>query len=387
MDPEQAHRAQLIEKITEILQDNVPPGGLSVAVGSSPSTLTSFCVGQADIIKDEPISSKQSFGIGSITKVFVAVVIFQLVEEGKLHLSDTVAKHVDAQVWHDIDDAETATIAQLLSHTAGVDSWEDDPDWIVHGRGKALKPAHVWGKTETLGYIRRPKKTAPSPGTYYYANTNYTLLGLIIEKVTHNTAEGEIRRRIFEPLGMSSTFLEGFEGPKPGVVDGRYHLATDTFRQVAGVCPEFPEISNGIVDATKSNLSVEWAAGGLVSTTSDLLRFAFALRDSTLLGPKSTAAMRDWHPVPAKAPPSNEMGRGLFRMTLPGARGTWLGHFGGVLGFTAGLWFQEKGSCAVCVLSNVGKMHAGDVPSAVTQVIVASDFLVAASKLASIDAQ
>ena len=72
------------------------------------------------------------------------------------------------------------------------------------------------------------------------------------------------------------------------------------------------------------------------------------------------------------------MGHGLFRMKLPG-KGTWLGHFGGVLGSTAGLWWQEERDCVICVLANVGKSHTGDMPSGVTNVVLESDSLAIAS--------
>ncbi len=376
MAKQNTDRAHLIAKVNSILQDNVAAGGLSAAIASTYPASFQFRAGHADIIKDEPMKSTHLFGIGSITKVFVAVVIFQLVEEGKLGLLGTVGKHLGTEVCRDIDNAEMATIEQLLSHRAGIDSWEDDPSWIIHGRGKAMEPTHIWGKTEPLDYLRRPKITAPSPGNWYYSNTNYTLLGLIIEKVTHNTAEAEIRRRILQPLDMKHTFLEGFEESSLENVPCRYHLATAAFRETAGICPAFPQIRDDLIEVTGSNLSASWLAGGMVSSASDLLKFAFALRDGKLLKPATMAVMQHWRPATRGA----EMGHGLFRMKLPG-KGTWLGHFGGVLGFTAGLWWQEEGDCVICVLANVGKSHAGDVQSGVNSVVLESDFLAIASQL------
>lgn len=371
----------LVAEIDAILRDSVWAGvpGLSAAVHSSTKTWT-FSSGVSDVRTLDLIdATTHLFGIGSITKVFVAVVVLQLVEEGKLSLSDTVGGLLDPAVYHDIVDAKDATVARLLSHEAGIDSWEDDPDWIRSGRGSETDPSHIWTKTEPLDYIRRPKKTAPEPGKWYYSNTNYTFLGLISEKAAQSTAEVEIRRRILTPLGMRQTYLEGFERPpSDGSPPCRYHWATDTFRDAAGKSPSFPSVNERLIDCTSSNLSTEWTAGGILSSARDLVTFAAALRDGKLLSAESLAIMTEWRP----ATNGEEMGHGLFRMKRPGG-GKWLGHFGGVLGFTAALWWEDGGDCVVSVLSNVGTMHAGNVPSSAGHVVVKSGLLEVASKLAS----
>ncbi|KAF2217505.1 hypothetical protein CERZMDRAFT_31780 [Cercospora zeae-maydis SCOH1-5] len=167
------------------LRDNTIAGGESVSIASSQAGPLCFRTGFADINKTTPVQEKHLFGVGSITKVFVAVVIFQLVEEGKLTLQDTVQKHLPADIYRGIDDAENASIYQLLNHTSGIDSWEDDASWLVDARGSRIGMHRIWQKTETLDYVRRTKQTAPSPGTWSYANTNYTLLGLIVESIDH----------------------------------------------------------------------------------------------------------------------------------------------------------------------------------------------------------
>lgn len=318
------------------------------------------------------------FGIGSITKVFVTVVVLQLVEEGKLQLSDTVEQYLSADIYRDIDNAQTASIEYHLSHRAGIDSWEDEPNWIRNGRGRDLKPEHIWSKTETLDYIRRPKVFAPNPSEWHYANTNYTLLGLIIECITGTTVEEQVRRRILNLLGMEETYFEGFEEPRL-TTPHCYYLATEAFKQNTGVCPSFPEIQTGLIDATGANLSLSWAAGGMMSSAADLLKFAIALRDGKLLSPASMAILKEWRPAMNNA----EVGHGLFRIK-PDGGGTWHGHSGGVLGFSAGLWWNEDGNCAFAVLQNVGTMHAGGVHGAVQKLLRDPDFLTLASQLAKV---
>ncbi|UNI16566.1 hypothetical protein JDV02_002992 [Purpureocillium takamizusanense] len=375
----------LIAEINAILRGSVWAGvpGLTAAVHSSRKQKTwSFSSGVSDRRTLEPIeAAAHHFGIGSITKVFVAVVVLQLIEEGKLCLEDTIGGLLAPDVYRDIPDARDATVARLLSHEAGIDSWEDDRHWIRNARGCETDPSHIWTRTEPLDYIRRPKKTAPEPGKWYYSNSNYTFLGLIIEKVAQSSAEVEIRRRILTPLDMKQTYMEGFERPADdGCTPRRYHWATDAFRRDAGVSPSFPSVNEDLIDCTASNLSTEWTAGGIVSSAGDLVTFAAALRDGKLLSAESLAAMTEWRP----ASNGEEMGRGLFRMTRPGDGRRWLGHFGGVLGFTAALWWEEGEGrdCAVAVLSNVGTMHAGMVPSSGGHVVVKSELLELASRLA-----
>ncbi len=103
-----------------------------------------------------------------------------------------------------IPNAARASVRQLLDHTSGVPSWEFDPEWIRHGRGSAMDVSHLWGKTEALNYLKSGRdKATNEPGLGYgYSNSNYTLLGLIIEKVTGRDAVLEIHERLLRPRGI-----------------------------------------------------------------------------------------------------------------------------------------------------------------------------------------
>lgn len=387
MTSKERSRSDISSALQSLIDQSIDTGvpGTSAQISSSvQGTLWTSTSGSVDLSADAPVSTNHLFGIGSITKVFVTVVILQLVEEQKLRLDDKIGNLLPLEVYKEIENAPGATVAALLSHTAGLDSWEDDPVWITHGRGRELDPEKIWSKTETLEYVRRPNTSGPSPGTFSYSNTNFTLLGLIVEAISHQTAESEIRRRILEPLGMTNTYLEGFEEPTtPNISPRRYHWNTAEFRSSAGICPSFTLQRNNLIDATGSNLSVEWTAGGLVSSPSDLTKFAIALRDGKLLTPSSLNVMKDWRP----ARESMEMGHGLFRVETPRSTGRWLGHFGGVLGFSAAWLWKEDGDCVVCVLANVGSMHAGKVPSGMAELVLGSDFLKLAGDLAACESR
>ncbi|KAG4440733.1 hypothetical protein IFR05_003777 [Cadophora sp. M221] len=368
-----AQEKQIKDALQSALQGSVDAGvpGIVAAISTSKGLIWSSSAGQASLEKSQLVDTTYLFGIGSITKVFVAVVIFQLIEEKKLALSTKLGEILSQEVLDGIANAPEATINTLLNHTSGVESWEDDPIWRVEGRGRNLDPARIWEKTDPLKYIRRPNPSGPKLGDWDYSNTGYTLLGLTIEKLTGKTAESEIRRRILKPLDMRSTFLEGFEEPGEGSIPSRYHWATETFIESAGICPAFTKPRKDLINVSASNLSVEWTAGGIMSSASDLLKFITALRDGRLVSASSLDVMRTWR----AAEETTEQGHGIFRWASPKGYGTWIGHHGGVLGFTASLWWKEDGDVAVCILSNVGTMHCGDVPSSSGRVFARSDFL------------
>src|SRR5579871_1035863 len=203
-DPAADLRAQLDAAVDK----GIP--GISVAIASADAPIWTYTTGCADLITRAPIRTDHLFGIGSITKTFVAVVTLQLVEAGRLRLDATPQEFLGAAV-EGISNAECATLAQLLNHTSGIRSWEDEPTWIREGRGASLDPKRLWGKLDPLASIRGKPSIAPPAVGYSYSNTNHTLLGLIIEKVTGQEAMTVIRERILTPLALRDIYLEGFE--------------------------------------------------------------------------------------------------------------------------------------------------------------------------------
>ena len=261
-------------ELDDALYREVPPVD---RVLSTDEVVWTGTAGYSDVLGKVPVKGNDRFGVGSITKTFVARVILQLVEEGKLDLEKTATDYVDMKVVENVPNADRATLRQLLNHQSGVPTWEFEPSWIRRGRGNEMVLGRVWGKTETLEYAT-PELTPAThdPGVRFaYSNTNYTLLGLVIEAVTGNDAALEIRRRILEPLGLRDTFLESFENIPEGYVN-HYHYATPEFKRIAGVHSEFPEIRESLVESTAGNLSPEWTAGGIVASARDIARWARA---------------------------------------------------------------------------------------------------------------
>ena len=175
-------QADIVARLQAILDSSIAAGvpGISASIRTSSQILWSSTAGFSDLSNQIPINDTHVFGIGSITKVFITIVILQLIEEDKLKLSDTISSLLAEEVFHGIGNAESATIGGLLRHSAGVESWEDDTKWIVEGRGKDLDPERLWGKQDTLEYIRHPSSL--TPGDFSYANTNSRFWGWLLRR-------------------------------------------------------------------------------------------------------------------------------------------------------------------------------------------------------------
>ena len=353
--------------------------GVSITIANRDGILFSGADGYAELESQTRMDTSNCFCIGSITKTFVAVVILQLVDEKKIQLEKTVLDYImPTSPYHalvaQIPNTELASLSHLLCHQSGIPTWEFEPRWIRAGRGVDIVPDKIWKKTETLEYLVNSEPTGRPGECFSYSNTNFTLLGLVIERVTGNDIAEEIRKRILAPLKLNSAYLDLFEEtvPQSAKTTDHYHFATKAFEESAGISSIFrPATHPYLINTSAANLSTEWAAGGLVMNMQDLASYARALRDGTLL--------------------SNEMKQEMFTCRLPasdkigdassGARDKSLkqsgeyycqgvchkikyrislwGHEGLTLGYSSFmLWLEDK-DVLLAGATNVGSMHSG----------------------------
>ncbi len=352
---------------------------ISAAIATRQGVIWSGAVGYANLETRSRANAAYLYGIGSITKTFVACIVERLVDQGRLSLESTAADILGPDVVAGIPNADRATIRQLLNHTSGIPTWEFDPEWIRKGRGAESDPDRVWAKAETLEYVRGGRHPATnSPGkSYAYANTNYTLLGLVVEKITTRDIVDVLHNDLLEPLGLADIQLEGFEPIDPSRIPARYHYDTPEFRRTAGLSPAFRLAAPGLIDVSRSNLSTEWTAGGLLATARDLAAFTLALRDGRVVAPKTLARMVSFAPTDEA---TEEVGQGLFHERLAD---DWLiGYDGGVLGFGAVMGWLEHADLVVVIMTNVGMMHTGDDAWYPLQLVRSKAFVRAARQLA-----
>lgn len=231
--------------------------------------------GTATLGSSRPVPAGGRFRAGSVTKTFVGAVVLQLVDEHRLGLDDTVD-----DVLPGVLPAGTGiTVRELLNHTSGL------PD-ILTTLPRPTTPEflalrwHTWSQRELVARVAdRPLLFTPGSEASY-SNTNYLLLGLIVERVTGKPFHTEIERRIIRPLGLSGTSVPGAD---PSIHGPHAH----------GYLPvEQSDGSVSVVDITAINPTVLGFAGEIISTTRDLNRFYAALFDGTLLPPYLVAQMR-----------------------------------------------------------------------------------------------
>jgi len=258
--------------------------------------------------------------IGSVTKAFVTTALMELAEEGRLSLDQPIADYVAG-----VPGGEAITLRQLGNMTSGLsDYFANERFSFEYLTGETFTPEELLG----LGLELPPH--APPDTTWWYSNTNTVLLGVVIERVTGEPLADVLAKRVFAPLGLRESFLPSERGlPKP--------FALGYTRQTA----------NGrLGDATFATPTATWAAGGMVSTVPDLLRAApmFAT-GRPLLGAATQGERLDW----VSFPPNSRVQRyGIGLLDFDG----WIGHNGGIPGYTTIAWHLPRRDLSLVVAVN-----------------------------------
>ena len=301
-----------------------------VAAGASGMTLRvddgrrsyRLASGQARLGSARSLRPAARLRVGSITKTFVSTVTLQLVAERRLTLNDTVER------WQPglIPGGASITVRQLLNHTSGIFNYTDDQAFVQQLLSHPLRAV----TPQQLVDVANAHPPVFPPGTSWsYSNTNYIVMGLILQRVTHRPVSTLLRQRIIWPLGLRHTYL-----PERSPDIRGYHAH--------GYLP--PSITGqGYVDFTRISPSLAWTAGALVSNVGDLRRFYRALLGGRLLRPAQLAQMKDLVPV------GDGLGYGLGLYSLPTPCGRIWGHDGGIPGYVTIAWNDESGRRGITV--------------------------------------
>jgi D-alanyl-D-alanine carboxypeptidase len=274
--------------------------------------------GYSNLAKKTPMHVGDRFRIGSVTKSFVATVVLQLAGEGKLSLEDSIERWLPGVV----PNSEDITIRHLLGHRSGLFDYLADE--------QVLKPylsgdfGHVWTPPQLISVATAHPRLF-EPGTKFsYSNTNYIVLGLIVEAASGNSVGTELRRRIFKPLALRSTFLATSQRIPGAHAHGYLVNGNDPLQDVTLVSPSYV-----------------WTAGGIVSTASDVAGFYRALLGGRLLKP---ALLQEMEKI------SDGYGLGLFKTHLP--CGDVFGHNGALAAYLTYAFNSKDGNRQFVVLAN-----------------------------------
>ncbi|HKV69411.1 MAG TPA: serine hydrolase domain-containing protein, partial [Gaiellales bacterium] len=281
-----------------------------------------LAAGTSDLAAGTPMRAENRFKIGSITKTFVAAVVLDLVRDGRLHLGDTVAHWLPGLV----PNGAHITVKQLLRHQSGLFDYFEDP--------RATEPylagdlGYVWTPRALIELATSHPPNFPPGTSFSYSNTNYLVLGLIVERATGHSLREELRRRIFKPLHLSSTRFPTSQRFGPRLAHG--YLWSPQSRQ----------------DVTAVSQSLGWAAGGVVSSAGDVARFFRALLGGDILPQRLLHEMRQTVPLG----PGVGYGLGVIRVASP--CGPLWGHDGSFAGYLSDTLSSAGGRHQMVLLFN-----------------------------------
>ena len=266
--------------------------------------------------------------IGSNTKTFVAVVVMQMVQEGKVGLDEPIETYLPGLIRGEGIDGSKITVRQLLQHTSGLPEYTD----TTPGRSDIFQIKDHYAQPRDLLDTALGKPAAFEPGTQWaYTNTNYVVLGMLVERVSQRPVGEQIDERIVKKLGLSHTYF-----PAPGD------------RSIKGTHPQGYHLSAGgkLEDITEMDPAWGWAAGAMVSTPSELNTFFQAVFDGRLLTQASIDEMKKGVDASSRFGPGVVYGLGLIGTPLSCGGTSW-GHGGTIHGYQTDNAVGPDGTAAI----------------------------------------
>ncbi|WP_406530012.1 serine hydrolase domain-containing protein [Streptomyces sp. I8-5] len=315
------------QALNTLVRDDGMPAALASVKGRDGRTRT-YTAGVGDLATGSKVPRGGQVRIGSNTKAFTAVVVLQLVGEGKIALDADIDTYLPGLVRGKGIDGRRITVRQLLQHTSGL------PEYGLHIDDDELR--HRYFEPRELLDIALRYKADAAPGEKWgYSNTNYLLAGLIVQKITGRPLAEEIDRRVIKRVGLRHTYF-----PTPGDKTIREPHPQGYHRNPA---------DGPLRDFTEIDPSAGWAAGQLISTDSDLNRFFGALLAGRLLPAAQLAEMRTTVPV---GDSGMRYGLGLTSRTLS-CGGVYWGHGGDIPGYETRGGVTEDGRAVNVTVTSI----------------------------------
>ena len=294
----------------------------SIATLDDGTTTAVMTSGVPNRTNGDSIGKNDRVRIGSVTKTFTASLVLQLVAEGKVDLDAPIEQYLPGLLHgsdmdgSDMDgsgtDGSAITVRQLLQHRSGLPEFAGEPgadEWIAANEDRTLTPSAAVA-------IALGKPAQFVPGTsFVYTNTNYIVLGMLVESVTGRSYADELQSRILDPLDLEDTYL-----PAAGERDIRGDHLTG-----------YQDLDGGLTDVSRTEPSIPWSAGAMVSTGTDLNAFWRALLDGQVVPAEQLAEMTTPQ-VAATEAEGLGYGMGVGATELP-CGVTYTGHSGGIYGY------------------------------------------------------
>ncbi|MGJ1269219.1 serine hydrolase domain-containing protein [Sphingobacterium spiritivorum] len=301
--------SEKLDLYIKALEDNNKFMG-SIAISQNGERVYAKSVGYIDLENKIKANENSKYRIGSISKTFTTVLVLKAVEDKKLSLDQTIKQYFPA-----IKNADKITVSHLLNHRSGIHNFTDDADYLNWN-------TKVMSEKDMVDVITKAGSDFEPDSKGEYSNSNFVLLTYIVEKTFKKSYADLLTAYITKPLGLQNTYL----GSKINVKNNEaksYDFAGDWK----------PE--------SETDISIPLGAGGIVSTPSDLTKFAEALFNGKLLTKASVELMKTI---------KDNYGMGLFQTPFYDKKG--YGHSGGIDGFSSTFSHFEDGNVAFALTSN-----------------------------------
>lgn len=268
--------------------------GIIMAVQNGEDPVWTGSAGYADVENKILMKENDRFHIASITKLFTSIATLQLIDQGKLDFDHLVIQHLEPSLVNEIPNMEQINVGQLLDHSSGIYSFNNDLDYLNTIIGTRAFDGIRWSARSLLQLAygsRADPQGEPGSGNYY-SDVNQILLALIIEKITGRPFREVVYTAIIAPLGLRNT---GFYSDsrsqdryeKTTTVQG-YIKRSDILDEFISIHPSFVETSTGLLNTTTAIERID-ASAGMVSTARDLAMLGQALYKGNLVSSESLA--------------------------------------------------------------------------------------------------
>lgn len=308
-----------------------------------------LATGYSDRDAMTPMKPTDRMPAGSTGKTFAAALAMQLIKEGKLNLDDKIEKYFSKEIWFKrVSNARDITVRQLMNHTSGLVRYEFKKEFTDF---LTANPYKVWSPEDRLAYLFDAPAPFEAGKSWEYSDTNYIVLGMILEKLTGKEFYAEAKKRFVQKHKLANTIPQ--DGPVlKGVVQG-YAGPNNPF----GGKDKMIENGKFIV-----NPQLEWTGGGWASTGEDLARWAKLMYEGKAFDPSMVPVMLDG--VSAKLGPNVKYGLGvIIRPTASGS--VTFGHSGFFPGYVTDMMYfpDRKIALAVQVNTSAPGAFGGKPPS------------------------
>lgn len=310
--------------------------GASAAVSLPDGEVLTAVVGEADTVRHLPMTPGGRMLQGSVGKTYFAALAVRLMGEGRLALEAPVSRYLGHHEWYArVPNAADITVRHLMTHTSGVMRYEFKPAFTSD---LTARPDRRWRPEELVAYVLDEDALFPAGEGWEYSDTNFILLGMILEEITGRPCYELILEEFLEPLGLEDTvpsdsrfipgLIQGYAGPR-NPFGGTDEVLLPDGRFV--INPQF-----------------EWAGGGFASTPSDLARWARALYTGQVIDSSLLDVMLDG--IPARLGPGSRYGLGVILTDTP--MGPSQGHSGFFPGYLTEMAYFPELDVAVALQVN-----------------------------------